>query len=150
MSMLPMMFSENLFDDLFNDAFGRNMWNVDKTLYGKNAARLMKTDVHETENAYELAVDLPGFKKEEISIQLKDGYLTISAAKGVDKDEEDKKTRRVIRQERYVGSCQRTFYVGDVKPEEVKCRYESGVLMVEVPKKDVKKVEGPHTIMIEG
>ena len=149
MSMLPMMFSENLFDDLFNDAFGRNMWNVDKTLYGKNAARLMKTDVHETENAYELAVDLPGFKKEEISIQLKDGYLTISAAKGVDKDEEDKKTRRVIRQERYVGSCQRTFYVGDVKAEDVKCKYEAGVLMIEVPKKDVKKIEGPHTIAIE-
>ncbi len=145
-----MMFSENLFDDLFNDAFGRNMWNVDKTLYGKNAARLMKTDVHETENAYELAVDLPGFKKEEISIQLKDGYLTISAAKGVDKDEEDKKTRRVIRQERYVGSCQRTFYVGDVKAEDVKCKYESGVLSIEVPKVDAKKVEGPHTILIEG
>ena len=150
MSMLPMMFSENLFDDLFNDAFGRNMWNVDKTLYGKNAARLMKTDVHETENAYRLAVDLPGFKKEEISIQLKDGYLTISAAKGVDKDEEDKKTRRVIRQERYVGSCQRTFYVGDVKAEDVKCKYESGVLSIEVPKADAKKVEGPHTILIEG
>ena len=150
MSMLPMMFSENLFDDLFNDAFGRNMWNVDKTLYGKNAARLMKTDVHETENAYELAVDLPGFKKEEISIQLKDGYLTISAAKGMDKDEEDKKTRRVIRQERYVGSCQRTFYVGDVKAEDVKCKYESGVLSIEVPKADAKKVEGPHTILIEG
>ena len=145
-----MMFSENLFDDLFNDAFGRNMWNVDKTLYGKNAARLMKTDVHETENAYELAVDLPGFEKEEISIQLKDGYLTISAAKGVDKDEEDKKTRRVIRQERYVGSCQRTFYVGDVKAEDVKCKYESGVLSIEVPKADAKKVEGPHTILIEG
>ena len=145
-----MMFSENLFDDLFNDAFSRNMWNVDKALYGKNAARLMKTDVHETENAYELAVDLPGFKKEEISIQLKDGYLTISAAKGVDKDEEDKKTRRVIRQERYVGSCQRTFYVGDVKAEDVKCKYESGVLSIEVPKGDANKVEGPHTILIEG
>ena len=148
--MYPMMISENLFDDLFNDAFNRSLFNVDKTLYGKNAGRIMKTDVHETEDHYELDVDLPGFKKEEISIELKEGYLTISAAKGVDKDEEDKKSRRVIRQERYVGSCQRTFYVGDVKPEEVKCKYESGVLMIEVPRKDVKKVEGPHTISIEG
>ena len=84
--MLPMMFSENLFDDLFNDAFGRTMWNADKALYGKNAARIMKTDVHETEDSYELAVDLPGFKKDEIGIELKDGYLTITASKGVDKE----------------------------------------------------------------
>ena len=148
--MYPMMISENLFDDLFNDAFNRSLFNVDKTLYGKNAGRIMKTDVHETEDHYELDVDLPGFKKEEISIELKEGYLTISAAKGVDKDEEDKKSRRVIRQERYVGSCQRKFYVGDVKAEDVKCKYEAGVLSVIVPKRDVKKVEGPHTIAIEG
>ena len=148
--MLPMMFSENLFDNLFNDAFGRNMWNVDKELYGKNAARVMKTDVHETGDSYELAIDLPGFKKEEIGIELKDGYLTVTASKGLEKEEEDKKTRRVIRQERFAGTSQRTFYVGDVKPEEVKCRYDSGVLMIEVPKKYVKKVEGPHTILIEG
>ena len=148
--MYPMMISENLFDDLFNDAFNRSLFNVDKTLYGKNAGRIMKTDVHETEDHYELDVDLPGFKKEEISIELKEGYLTIRASKGVDKNEEDKKSRRVIRQERYVGTCERTFYVGDVKPEEVKCKYESGVLMIEVPRKDVKKVEGPHSIAIEG
>ena len=148
--MLPMMFSENLFDDLFNDAFGRDMWNMDKTLYGKNAARIMKTDVHETEEGYELDVDLPGFKKDEIGIELKDGYLTITASKGLDKDEKEKKTRRVIRQERYVGTSQRTFYVGDVRPEEVKCKYESGVLTINVPKADARRVESPHTIMIEG
>ena len=148
--MLPMMFSENLFDDLFNDAFGRDMWNMDKTLYGKNAARIMKTDVHETEEGYELDVDLPGFKKDKIGIELKDGYLTITASKGLDKDEKEKKTRRVIRQERYVGTSQRTFYVGDVRPEEVKCKYESGVLTINVPKADARRVESPHTIMIEG
>ncbi len=148
--MLPMMFSENLFDDLFNDAFGRDMWNMDKTLYGKNAARIMKTDVHETEEGYELDVDLPGFKKDEIGIELKDGYLTITASKGLDKDEKEKKTRRVIRQERYVGTSQRTFYVGDVRPEEVKCKYESGVLTINVPKADARRIENPHTIMIEG
>ena len=147
--MLPMMFSENLFDDLFNDAFGRTMWNTDKALYGKNAARIMKTDVHETEDSYELDVDLPGFKKEEINVELHDGYLTISATKSLDKDETDQKARRVIRQERYSGTSQRTFYVGDVKPDEVKCKYESGVLSVEVPKRDAKRVNSPHTIMIE-
>ena len=147
--MLPMMFSENLFDNLFNDAFGRSMWNADKELYGKNAARVMKTDVHETEDSYELDVDLPGFKKEEINVELHDGYLTISATKSLDKDETDQKARRVIRQERYSGTSQRTFYVGDVKPDEVKCKYESGVLSVEVPKRDAKRVNSPHTIMIE-
>ena len=148
--MLPMMFSENLFDDLFNEAFGRDMWNMDKTLYGKNAARIMKTDVHETDEGYELDVDLPGFKKDEIGLELKDGYLTITASKGLNKDETDKKTRRVIRQERFVGSSQRTFYVGDIRPEDVKCRYDSGVLTIKLPKADARRIESPHTIMIEG
>ena len=147
--MLPMIFGENLFDDLFNDTFERSLWNTDKTLYGKNAGRIMKTDVHETEDNYELDVDLPGFKKEEINVELHDGYLTISATKSLDKDETDQKARRVIRQERYSGTSQRTFYVGDVKPDEVKCKYESGVLSVEVPKRDAKRVNSPHTIMIE-
>ena len=147
--MLPMIFGETLFDDLFNDTFERSLWNTDKTLYGKNAGRIMKTDVHETEDSYELDVDLPGFKKEEINVELHDGYLTISATKSLDKDETDQKARRVIRQERYSGTSQRTFYVGDVKPDEVKCKYESGVLSVEVPKRDAKRVNSPHTIMIE-
>ena len=147
--MLPMIFGKNLFDDLFNDTFERSLWNTDKTLYGKNAGRIMKTDVHETEDSYELDVDLPGFKKEEINVELHDGYLTISATKSLDKDETDQKARRVIRQERYSGTSQRTFYVGDVKPDEVKCKYESGVLSVEVPKRDAKRVNSPHTIMIE-
>ena len=144
-----MIFGENLFDDLFNDTFERSLWNTDKPLYGKNAGRIMKTDVHETEDSYELDVDLPGFKKEEINVELHDGYLTISATKSLDKDETDQKARRVIRQERYSGTSQRTFYVGDVKPDEVKCKYESGVLSVEVPKRDAKRVNSPHTIMIE-
>lgn len=148
--MLPMIFNENLFDDLFTDAFARNMMSVDKALYGKNAARVMKTDVHETDDSYELQIDLTGFKKEELGIELKNGYLTVTATKALDKDEEEKKNHRIIRQERYTGTCERTFYVGDVRAEEVKCKYESGVLTVIVPKKDVRKVEGPHTIAIEG
>ena len=146
--MLPMVFSENLFDDLFNDTLARSMWNTNKELYGKNASRLMKTDVHETEDSYELAIDLPGFKKEEINVDLKDGYLTISAEKGLDKDEEDKKGR-ILRQERYAGSCSRSFYVGDVKPEDIKAKYESGVLTVLVPKEDIKKSPVSTAITIE-
>ena len=81
-------------------------------LYGKRAKNLMKTDVRETENSYELDIDLPGFKKDEISIELKEGCLNISAAKGLDKEESDKEGK-YIRQERYAGSCSRSFYVGD-------------------------------------
>ena len=146
--MLPMIFGENLFDDLFNDTFERSLWNTDKTLYGKNAGRIMKTDVHETEDSYELDVDLPGFKKDEISLDIKDGYLTIAAQKGLDKDEQDKKGR-VLRQERYAGACSRSFYVGNVKPEDVKAKYEDGVLSVIVPKEDVKKFASSTAIAIE-
>ena len=131
--MLPMMFSENLFDDLFNDAFSRSVWNTDKALYGKNASRIMKTDVHETEDSYELAVDLPGFKKDEISIDLKDGYLSISAAKGLDRDQEDKKGK-YIRQERYAGACSRSFFVGEgVEPKDVSAKFEDGILKISLP-----------------
>ena len=148
--MLPSIFGENLFDDFFNDPFG--MMNVSEghnPLYGKHAKNLMKTDVRELDGSYELDVDLPGFKKDEIHIELKNGYLTISAAKGLDKEETDKKTKRVIRQERYSGSCQRTFYVGDIKSEDVKCKYEAGVLTVNLPKYEQKKLASTSTIAID-
>ena len=145
--MLPSIYGENMLDDFFGTGF----FGGHDPLFGKNGRNLMKTDIRETDDAksYRFAVDLPGFEKDEIHVDVKDGYLTVSAEKGLDKDEEDKKQRRVIRQERYVGTSQRTFYVGDVKAEDVKCKYEAGVLMIEVPKKDVKKIEGPHTIAIE-
>ena len=148
--MLPSIFGENLFDDFFNDPFG--MMNVSEghnPLYGKHAKNLMKTDVRETEDSYELDIDLPGFKKEEVNVKLENGYLTISAAKGLDKEETDKKTKRVIRQERYSGSCQRTFYVGDIKSEDVKCKYEAGVLTVNLPKYEQKKLASASTIAID-
>ncbi|MCI5927641.1 MAG: Hsp20/alpha crystallin family protein [Pseudoflavonifractor capillosus] len=132
--MLPSIFGENLFDDFFDDNFGMYpMWNGRNPLYGKHAKNLMKTDVRETEDTYEVDVDLPGFKKDELSVELKDGYLTISAAKGLDKDEQDKKGK-YIRQERYAGACSRSFYVGDVKPEEVSAKYEDGILKLTMPK----------------
>ena len=144
--MLPTVFGENLFDDFFDDSFG--MMNARNPLYGKHARNLMKTDIRETDTNYELAIDLPGFKKDEVSIDLKDGYLTISAAKGLDKDAEDKKGK-YIRQERYAGACSRSFYVGDVKAEDVKAKYESGVLTVLIPKKEPKKIVSGTSVIVE-
>ena len=106
--MLPAIFGENLFDEMFDDMM-RPMHSMEKALYGKHARAIMKTDVRETDNSYEVDIDLPGFKKDEVNVQLEDGYLTVSAAKGLDKDE--KKKGRYIRQERYAGQCSRSFYV---------------------------------------
>ena len=143
---MPSIFSDNFFDDWMDD-FSKTA-NVDKQLYGKNAGRVMKTDVRETEDGYEVEIDLPGFKKDQISLQLENGYLTISAAKGLDKEE--KKDGRVIRQERYSGAMQRTFYVGDgVEHEDVKAKFEDGVLKLGNPKRSAKLPE-KKTIMIEG
>ena len=116
--MMPSIFGENLFDDFMDDFSFPTFPNVDKELYGKHAKNLMKTDVKETENAYEIDIDLPGFKKDEISIELENGYLTVSAAKGLDKDEEDKKGK-YIRKERYAGAMQRSFYVGENLTQEL-------------------------------
>ena len=133
-----------MFDDLFED----NFFGAHNPLYGKHAKNLMKTDINEKDGNYELAVDLPGFKKDEINLDIKDGYLTITAQKGLDKDEEDKKGH-VIRRERYAGVCQRSFFVGDVKPESVKAKYESGVLTINVPKEEPKKLASGSSIAIE-
>ena len=136
--MLPSIFGENLFDDFYCDHFGMMNTHGHDPLYGKHAKNLMKTDVRETENSYELDVDLPGFKKDEVNVDLKDGYLTISAAKGVDKDEQDK-AGKYIRQERYAGACSRSFYVGwDVEPDEISAKFESGILQISVPKETRK------------
>ena len=149
--MMPSIFGENLFDDFMNDFAFPKFHYVDKTLYGKHAKHMMKTDVKETENAYEVSVDLPGFKKEEIKMQLKDNNLVISAAKGLDKDEKDE-DGKYIRRERYSGSMTRSFYVGeDIKEEDIHPKYENGILSFEVPKKQTQKIEDkPSYISIEG
>ena len=147
---MPSIFGESLFDNMF--PFDEKFFTEKKDpLYGKNVSRLMKTDVRETEKTYELDIDLPGFKKDEIQIELKDGYLTVSAAKGLDKDGEDKKGH-YIRQERYSGAMSRTFYVGeDVKQEDIKAKFENGILSLSVPKPvEQKKVETSKHIAIEG
>ena len=145
--MMPSIFGENLFNDWMDFSFP----DIDKKLYGKRADRMMKTDVKETEHGYEVAIDLPGFKKDEVKAELKDGYLTISAARGLDKDEQDK-NGTYIRRERYAGSCQRSFYVGEaVNEEDVHAKYEDGILKLSLPKKAPKAVEEKDGyIAIEG
>ena len=148
--LVPSIFGENLFDDFMDFPFNDDFWGWTNPLYGKNAKRMMKTDIRETEGSYELDVDLPGFKKDEIKASLENGYLTISAAKGLDKDEKDK-DGKYIRQERYAGAMQRSFYVGDaVAQEDIKAKFEDGILKLSIPKKDAKAVETKKTIAIEG
>lgn len=146
--MLPSIYSENLFDDFFSDPFDMVMPRSLNALYGKHGKNLMKTDVRETEDTYELDIDLPGFKKDEIDVKLNNGYLTISASKGVDKDQKDKEGN-YIRRERYAGSMQRSFYVGDIPSGDVHARYEDGILKLSVPKADVKRLESHNAIAIE-
>ena len=148
--MMPSIFGENLFDEFFDDDFPMiPMRSIRNPLYGKNAKNLMKTDVRETDNTYELDIDLPGFKKDEVQLDLKDGYLTISAAKGFDKDQEDKKGK-YIRQERYAGACSRSFFVGEeIEPRDVSAKFEDGILRVSLPKQVKKELPRNSTIAIE-
>ena len=145
--LMPSIFGENLFNDDWMD-FG--FPEVDKALYGKHAGHVMKTDVKETDAGYEVDIDLPGFKKDEISAKLDDGYLTISASKGLDKDEKNKEGK-YIRKERYTGAMSRSFYVGGaVTEEDIKAKYEDGILRLSIPKKETKAVENKKYIAIEG
>ena len=149
--LAPSIFEENLLDDLFGFPYMKDFDNMEKKLYGRKASRMMKTDIREKENNYEVAIDLPGFKKEEIEVELNDGYITISASKGLDKDSNDKKGK-LIRQERYAGAMQRSFYVGEnIEKEDVEATYRHGVLTLTIPKKaEEKKVPEKNLIAIEG
>ena len=145
--MMPSVFGRDIFDD-FMDGFA--FPDVSRELYGKHAKQIMKTDVKETDAGYEVDIDLPGFKKDEISAKLDDGYLTISASKGLDKDEKNKEGK-YIRKERYAGAMSRSFYVGEgVTQEDIKAKYEDGILRLSVPKKEAKAVENKKYIAIEG
>ena len=147
--LMPSIFGENLFDDdWMNFPFNDEFWGKKNPLYGKHAQNMMKTDIRETNGSYELDVDLPGFKKDEIKMELENGYLTISAAKGLDKDETDKETGKYIRRERYAGNLSRSFYIGDVKQEDVKAAFKNGILSISVPKEDKKAKEEKKYITI--
>lgn len=148
--MLPSIFGEDLFDEMMDFPFEDDFFGKRNPLYGKKAKNMMKTDVKEHETGYEVDIDLPGFKKDELNLDLTDGYLTISASKGLDKDEEDKKGK-YIRKERYAGSMSRSFYVGDdITEDDIKAKYENGILKLSIPKKEAKAVEQKKHIAIEG
>lgn len=149
--LLPSIFGENLLDDFMDFPKMRDFGgDIDGKLYGKRASKVMKTDVREHDDNYELVVDLPGFKKEEINLTLDDGYLSISATKGLNKEEKDKEGK-LIRQERYSGSMQRSFYVGEnLSEDKIKAKFENGVLKLNIPKTNAQKLPEKKTIMIEG
>ena len=148
--LAPSIFGENLFDDWFDFPGFRGFGRVENKLYGDRSGRLMKTDVREKEGQYDMDIDLPGFKKEDIKVELHDGYLQVSAVKGLNEEEKDEKGK-LIRQERYSGSMQRSFYVGDsIKQEDVKAKFEQGVLKLSFPKEGEKKLPEKQPIMIEG
>lgn len=145
--MMPSIFGENLFDDFFSDPFAM-MTTGRNPLYGKHAKNMMKTDIRETENTYELDIDLPGFKKDEVNVELKNGFLTINASKGLDKDETDKKGN-YIRQERYVGACSRSFFIGEhVEPSDISAKFEDGILQLSIPKEAPKQLPKSTAITI--
>ncbi len=146
--MMPSIFRENLFDN-FMEGFG--FPDIDKVLYGKNTSNLMKTDVQETDTDYVVDIDLPGFKKEDIQMQLDNGYLTVNAAKNLQRDEKNE-NGNYVRRERYAGSMSRSFYVGDhVKEEDIHPRYENGILTFHIPREQPAAVEEKkHYISIEG
>ena len=147
--MMPSIFGENLFDDFMDFPFEREFFGR-RPLYGNSEKNIMKTDVKETDKAYELDIDLPGFKKDEVTAKLENGYLTISATKGVNKDEQNKEGK-YIRRERYAGAMSRSFYIGEnVQQEDIHAKFEDGILKLTVPKEDPKKVEGKKYISIEG
>lgn len=146
----PSIFNDNLFDDFFEFPFFDD--RAERKLYGHNAKNIMKTDIKEHKDGYELEIDLPGFHKDEIQAELKDGYLTISAAKQLNQYEKEKESGKYIRRERYSGSCQRSFYVGDeITQEDIKAEFKHGILKLFVPKKEAKpEVEQRKFVSIEG
>ena len=152
--LTPSIFEENFIDDLFGFPYMKEFEDMEhgmeRKLYGRKAGRMMKTDIREKDDNYEVSIDLPGFKKDQINVKLEDGYMTISATKDHDTEKKDHHGK-IIRQERYAGSMQRSFYVGDsVKVEDVKAKFEDGVLRLSIPKKELKELPGNNTIAIEG
>ena len=152
--LMPSIFNDNLFDDFFDFPFYDDKADrkIQRKLYGHHAGNLMKTDIKEKKDGYELEIDLPGFKKDEVTAELNDGYLTVSAAKGLDQDEQEKETGKYIRRERYAGNMSRSFYVGkDITEKDIHGKYENGILMLDIPKKaPEKKVEEKKFVTIEG
>ncbi len=148
--MLPSIFGKDLLNEMMNLSFEDDFFGNHSLLYGNQAKSVMKTDIKEGENGYELSIDLPGFQKEDISAQLENGYLTVTASQNTSKEEKDE-DGRYIRRERYTGNCSRSFYVGEgVTQEDIHAKYKDGILSLTVPKKDTEKIEAQKYIAIEG
>lgn len=157
--LMPSLFNDDFdlfdgfpFDSWFNN---REFENMEKKLYGHRAKNVMNTDVREDDAGYKMEIDLPGFKKEEVTVELDNGYLTIIASKGLDKDEaeseKEAKKGRYIRRERYAGSCQRSYYIGEqYRQEDIKAKFEHGILTLMIPKKNVQQIANKNYIAIEG
>ena len=142
---MPSIFGENLFDDWMDFSFP----SFDRDFYGNSSRSVMKTDVKETDKGYELDIELPGYQKEDVKAQLKDGYLTVQAVKNVNNDTKNEEGA-YIRRERYAGTMSRSFYVGDnVTEADIQAKFENGVLKLAVPKKEAKKVEENKYIAIQ-
>ena len=159
--MTPSLFHDDfdLFDRFYEDPWflpdDHELKNLEKKLYGRRAKNVMKTDIKETDSEYEMTIDLAGFKKEEVSVSLENGYLTVNASKGLQKkeaeNEAEQKKGRYIRRERYCGSCQRSFYVGDaLTVEDIKANFKHGILNLIIPKKDKNEIADNKYIAIEG
>ena len=149
----PSIFGNDMFGDFFTDPWfdEKEFKDMQKKLYGHRAKNVMSTDVKEVENGYELEMDLPGFKKDEIKASVENGYLTISAARGLDEDEKDKKSGKYIRRERYAGACERSFYVGEgISQDDIKASFQHGILKLFIPKEPEKSVEEKKYVAIEG
>lgn len=150
MMLVPSIFGENLFDDFMSFPFDDRFFGRKAQRSSRPAQHLMKTDIRETDNGYELDIDLPGYSKDDVKLALKEGYLTVSASKAENNDEKDKEGN-YIRRERYCGSMSRSFYVGEaVTADEVHAKFEDGILKLSIPKKDPKAVEEKHYIAIDG
>ncbi|HIS26457.1 MAG TPA: Hsp20/alpha crystallin family protein [Candidatus Pullilachnospira intestinigallinarum] len=147
--LMPSIFGENLFDEFMDFPFEREFFKRTPSRRSSDQT-LMKTDVKETDGTYELDIDLPGYKKEDVSAKLEDGYLTISASTNKNNDEKDKEGR-YIRRERYTGQCSRSFYVGEgVAQDQIKAKFENGILKLSIPKVEKQQVEEKKYISIEG
>ena len=147
--MLPSILSENLFDDFFNSGFGVvPSWKSQDGRYANGAKNLMKVDVKETNDSYKAEIELPGYKKEDIKVDMKDGYLTVSASMSSENKEEDQ-DGKYIRKERYTGACSRSFYVGDLEPEDISAKFEDGILKISMPKEVKKKLPEATAVTIE-
>lgn len=143
--MLPSILHDNFIEDVFGDFFGDY-----RPAHNRNPRNLMRTDVKETDGTYEVDIDLPGFRKEDINAKLEKGYLTITAAQDQSNDEKDE-NGKYIRRERYVGTCSRSFYVGDhMTEDDIHAKYENGILKLSIPKKEAKQIEEQKFIAIEG